>query len=167
MTHTVKAILLTLAAMAVFTVLDAAAKLVTQNLAIPVAIFARYSIALILTAFLIWSTGGIRLLQTRHPVLQIMRGGFLLASTFCNFFAMSYLQLAQTAAISFTIPLWVCALSVPLLGEHVGLRRWLAVLVGFCGVLIIMRPGTQSFHWAMLVSLVTALMGALDRKSVV
>ena len=147
--------------MALFTLLDASAKLVTQNLSMAVAVFFRYFIALLLTGLLIWRTGGLALLKTQHPFLQILRGGFLLASTFCNFFAMSYLQLAQTAAISFTIPLWVCALSVPLLGEHVGMRRWLAVLVGFFGVLIIMRPGTHSFHWAMLVSLVTALMGAL------
>jgi drug/metabolite transporter (DMT)-like permease len=159
--NTLKAIFLTMACMAIFTMLDASAKLVTQGLAIPVAIFARYSIALILTSLLIWRKGGLDLLRTRHPYLQVIRGGLLLASTFSNFFAMSYLQLAQTAAIFFTIPLWVCALSVPLLGEHVGLRRWFAVLVGFCGVLVIMRPGTQSFHPAMLVSLVAALMGAL------
>ena len=50
---------------------------------------------------------------------------------------------------------------MPLLGEQVGLRRWLAVIIGFCGVLVIMRPGTGSFHWAMLVSLFNALLGAL------
>jgi drug/metabolite transporter (DMT)-like permease len=150
-----------MACMAVFTTLDASGKLVTQGLAIPVAIFARYAISLIFTSLFIWRRGGLAHLKTRHPYLQITRGGLLLASTYCNFFAMSYLQLAQTAAIFFTIPLWVCALSVPLLGEHVGLRRWMAVLVGFCGVLVIMRPGTQSFHPAMLVSLVSALMGSL------
>jgi drug/metabolite transporter (DMT)-like permease len=48
-----------------------------------------------------------------------------------------------------------------MLGEKVGLRRWLAVLVGFCGVLVIMRPGTASFHPAMLISLFNALLGAL------
>src|SRR3954447_20809756 len=85
---------------------------------------------------------------TRYPLLQSLRGVLLMTSTVLNFIAIIYLQLAQTAAIFFTIPLWVCALSVPILGEHVGLRRWIAVGIGFCGVLVIMRPGTASFHWA-------------------
>ena len=147
--------------MALFTALDASAKLVTQGLPIPVAVFGRYSIALLLTSLLIWRTGGVNDLKTRHPYLQLMRGGFLLASTFANFFAMGYLQLAQTAAIFFTIPLWVCALSGPMLGERVGVERWLAVCMGFAGVMIIMQPGTSHFHWVMLVSLFASLMGAL------
>lgn len=156
----IKAILLMLCCMALFTTLDASAKLVTQTLPIPVAVFARYALALVLASLLILHKGA-NLIRTRHPVLQMLRGGFLLASTFANFFAMGYLQLAQTGAIFFTIPLLVCALSGPLLGEKVGLHRWLAVLAGFVGVLIIMQPGSAQFHWAMLVSLVAALMGAL------
>ena len=150
-----------MAAMAMFTVLDTSGKYVTQSLPLPVGVFFRYFIAFLLAALLVAQTGGTHTLRTRHPYLQVLRAALLLFSTFCNFFAMQYLQLAQVAAISFTIPLLVCALSVPLLGEHVGLRRWLAVIVGFCGVLIIMRPGTGSFHWAMLVSLFNALLGAL------
>lgn len=160
MSNTVKAILLVLASMAVFTVLDATAKYLNQFLPLSVTVFFRYAIALVIAAALLLRRGGLSLLWTRHPFLQVSRGLFLLASTFANFFAMSYLQLAQTAAISFTVPLWVCALSVPLLGEKVGLRRWLAVLVGFCGVLVIMRPGSMDFHWAMLVSLLASLCGA-------
>ena len=76
-------------------------------------------------------TGGPQLMATRHPVLQALRGVLLMTATILNFIAIMYLQLAQTAAIFFTIPLWVCALSVPILGEHVGLRRWIAVAVGF------------------------------------
>lgn len=146
--------------MAVFTVLDTSAKFLTQSLPIPVSVFFRYFIALIIAALVVWRRGGASLLITRHPVLQVLRGLLLMGSTFGNFLAMSYLQLAQTAAIFFTIPLWVCALSVPLLGEKVGLRRWLAVAVGFCGVLVIMRPGTMSFHWAMLLALWNSFLGA-------
>jgi drug/metabolite transporter (DMT)-like permease len=160
-TDTVKAILLTMAAMAMFALLDASAKFITQGLPLPVGVFFRYAIAFLLAAPLALLSAGRATLFTRHPVLQIMRAGFLLASTFCNFMAMQYLPLAEVAAISFSIPLLVCALSVPLLGEQVGLRRWLAVVAGFCGVIVIMRPGTDSFHWAMLVSLFNALLGAL------
>ena len=104
--------------------------------------------------------GGPALAITRHPGLQVLRGVLLMISTILNFTAISYLQLAQTAAIFFTIPLWVCALSVPLLGEHVGMKRWIAVLVGFLGVLVIMRPGSASFHWAMLLSVASSICGA-------
>jgi drug/metabolite transporter (DMT)-like permease len=159
--NTLKGILLMVIAMIAFTVLDACGKFVMRDVALPVAVFFRYFIALLLSAALLWRSGGATLLATRHPYLQAARGFFLLASTFLNFTAMSYLQLAQTSAISFTIPLWVCALSVPLLGEHVGLRRWVGVLFGFVGVLVIMRPGTANFHWAMICSLAAALNGAL------
>lgn len=147
--------------MAMFAVLDTSGKYITQSLPLPVGVFFRYFFAFVLSAVLVTLTSGTTALTTRHPYLQVLRAIFLLASTFCNFFAMQYLQLAQVAAISFTIPLLVCALSVPLLGEHVGLRRWLAVIIGFGGVLVIMRPGSDSFHWAMLVSLLNALLGAL------
>lgn len=160
MSNRLKAILLLMGAMAVFTVLDTSAKYVSQSLPVLVGVFFRYGIGFVLALAVVWQAGGVRLMRTRHPVLQVLRGVLLLASTATNFLAMSYLQLAQTAAISFTIPLWVCALSVPLLGEHVGVRRWLAVIVGFLGVLIIMRPGSAEFHWAMLISLCNALLGA-------
>jgi len=156
-----KAILLLMGAMAVFTVLDTSAKYLSQSLPIFVGVFFRYFIAFLISAAIVGRAGGLPLLRTHHPVLQVLRGLFLLSSTFCNFVAMSYLQLAQTAAIQFTLPLWVCALSMPLLGERVGLRRWLAVLTGFAGVLVIMRPGSQEFHWAMLISLFNAFLGAM------
>jgi drug/metabolite transporter (DMT)-like permease len=159
--NTLKGIVLMVASMVAFTVLDACGKYVLHDVALPVAVFFRYFIALLLSALLIWRTGGTPLLTTRHPYVQAARGLFLLASTFLNFIAMSHLQLAQTSAISFTIPLWVCALSVPVLGEYVGPRRWIGVLVGFLGILVIMRPGTASFHWAMFCSLGAALNGAL------
>ncbi len=156
-----RAILLAMVAMALFATLDATAKFVTHSLPVPVAVFFRYAIALLLSGSLLWKAGGPSFLATRHPGLHLVRGLLLLASTMGNFTAMQYLQLAQTGAIFFTIPLWVCALSVPLLGEHVGIRRWAAVLVGFCGVLVIMRPGSAGFHWAMLLALGNAMLGAL------
>lgn len=149
------------ASMAFFALLDGMAKHVMLFLPAFVAVFFRYLLALALTLGIVWKAGGVSLLATGHPLLQALRGLMLVSSTWLNFFAISYLQLAQTAAISFTIPLWVCALSVPLLGEAVGLRRWIAVLVGFLGVLVIMRPGTEDFHPAMLLSVMAAVCGAL------
>ena len=66
---------------------------------------------------------------------------------------MQFLPLTVTGALLFTMPLIVCALSVPLLGETVGWRRWLAIVVGFVGILVIVRPGTEAFHPAALLCL--------------
>jgi drug/metabolite transporter (DMT)-like permease len=156
-----KGITLMLASMAVFTVLDATAKLAQQSLDTFTAVFFRYAISFALTCILILSSGGPALLRTRHPYLQALRGFLLVASTWFNFIAMKHLPLTTTAAIFFTIPLMVCALSALVLKEHVGPRRWIAVLIGFAGVLVIMRPGTLDFHWAMLCSIGASLMGAL------
>ncbi|MFN4141784.1 DMT family transporter [Aestuariivirga sp.] len=161
MTPRITGILLMMASMVVFTSLDTAAKLVTQELPAAVAVFGRYSVAFLISVVVVLRTGGMALFATGHPVLQALRGVLLMVSTILNFLAMMHLQLAQTAAIFFTIPLWVCALSVPILGEHVGWRRWVAVIVGFLGVLVIMRPGSDGFHWAMLLSVGSSFCGAI------
>ena len=69
-----------------------------------------------------------------------------------NFFAVRHLPLTVTSAIFFTMPLMVCALSLPLLGEKVGARRWAAIAVGLCDVLLVTRPWGASFHLAVLLS---------------
>lgn len=157
----IQGILLMTASMVCFALLDASAKHVMEHLPSLVAVFFRYALALLFSCFILWRAGGIVLLNTRHPYLQVVRGAMLVGSTWLNFLAMHRLQLAQTSAILFTVPLWICALSVPVLGERVGVQRWTAVLIGFLGVLVIMRPGTSSFHPAMLFSLGSALCGAI------
>ena len=148
-------------AFAMFALLDATAKYLVDDLGVGLMVFARYAFSLVFVTIWVWQQGGSSLLITRHGTLQAVRGLLLVVSTAANFVAVGYLQLAQTSAIGFSNALWVCALSPLLLGERVGLRRWIAVVVGFIGVLIIIRPGTMSFHWAMLLSLVNALSTAL------
>jgi drug/metabolite transporter (DMT)-like permease len=101
------------------------------------------------------------LFRTGNWKLELARGLCLLGVTAGNFIAMKFLPLTVTGALIFTMPLMVCALSVPLLGEHVGWRRWLAIVVGFIGILIIVRPGTEAFHPASLLCLAGALCAAL------
>ncbi len=157
----IKGIALMALAIFAFSILDASAKQAMLSVPAQVAMFFRYTIAFLISVVVVLRVGDWQLLKTKHPLVQLLRGVMLLTSTYCNFTAMAHLQLAQTAAISFMIPLWVCALSGPLLGEQVGWRRWTAVLVAFMGVLIIMRPGTASFHWAMFFSLGATLAGAM------
>jgi drug/metabolite transporter (DMT)-like permease len=160
MTPLMRGILLTVASLLVFAISDTGVKHLVKDIPVLTVVVFRYAVALAFAAVLLLRMAPPYRLVTRHLPLHALRGVLLLSSSALNFAAMQKLQLAQTAAISFTIPLWVCALSVPLLGETVGLRRWAAVLVGFVGVLIIMRPGTAGFHPAMFLSLAAAFGGA-------
>ena len=97
------------------------------------------------------------LLRANQPVLQAARSGFLVLSIASLFVSLTYLPIAEATAIGFTGPLFITALSVPFLGERVGWHRWLAVIIGLAGVLVIVRPGGAVWHW----SAVMALLGAL------
>jgi len=152
-----------------FTVIDTCAKWMTlAGLPTTEVVFIRYAGQLILVSALFLPARGTELLRTRSPWLEIIRGLCLMGSTVANFIAIRYLPLTVTGSIAFTMPLMLCALSIPLLGETVGWRRWLAILVGFIGVLVIVRPGTSAFHPAVFLSLLgagfTAFYMLLTRK---
>lgn len=147
-----RGILLMISAFAVFSCLDTAAKVLGESYPVPMVVFARYIGALLLSVIPVVITAGFGSFRTKRPGLQISRSVLLIAGTSMNFTALTFLPLAQTSSIMFAAPLVVCALSVPLLGEKVGPRRWAAVVIGFIGVLIIIRPGTGGFHWAAMLS---------------
>src|SRR2546423_9243463 len=88
---------------------------------------------------------------------QVVRSALLLGSTFFNFMAFRYLQLDEAMAILFSTPFMVAILAAPILGEWVGWRRWIAIGVGFLGVLVVIRPGFGGLHWAALLSGVSAV----------
>jgi drug/metabolite transporter (DMT)-like permease len=90
------------------------------------------------------------LLSGSDKGLQICRSILVLAATACMFTAVGFMPLADAVAITFIAPLLITALSVPFLGERVGLRRWIAVCVGFAGMLVIIRPGGGLFQPAAL-----------------
>ncbi|HYM98506.1 MAG TPA: DMT family transporter, partial [Aestuariivirgaceae bacterium] len=140
-----RGILMMIGAFALFSVLDACAKFLLPELNPPTLVFMRYLVGLVFALAWILLAGDVGLFRSVHPRTQFLRGALLLASTALNFSALQYLQLAQTSAIMFSNPLWVCALSHLILKERVGPRRWAAVIVGFGGVVIIMRPGLGGF----------------------
>ena len=86
-------------------------------------------------------------LRPHRVGLHTLRALMLVGATVCYFFALRFIPLADAAAILFVAPLLVTALSGLMLGEHVGVRRWTAVLVGFAGMLLIVRPGLGATHW--------------------
>src|SRR4029079_6031257 len=105
--------------------------------------------------------GAERVWRTANLGAVSIRAVALLGSTLLNFAALSFLPLTMTAAIMFSAPLWICLLSIPLLGEKVGRRRWAAMAVGFCGILIVARPWTGHLHPAILLCLAAALCASL------
>lgn len=96
---------------------------------------------------------GTAIARSSKPGAQTLRALFLLAATCFNFTALQFLPLTTAIAIFFVTPLTVCLLSIPILGEKVGIKRLLAVMVGFVGVLIIVEPWSQRFEPAIFLSL--------------
>lgn len=95
--------------------------------------------------------------ERRVMMLVLLRGALLVLATVFNFIALGYLPLSVTSSILNSAPIILTALAVPLLGERVGPFRWVAVIVGFIGVLIVIRPFGEAFHWATLLMVVNAV----------
>ena len=106
-----------------------------------------------------------RYLHSQRIWLQLGRGACLVATTMLFFSALSLLPLANASAIMLVGPLIVTALSMPLLGEQVGPRRWAGVIIGFGGALIIIRPGSDVMQWASLLPLAAACIYGLYQIS--
>lgn len=155
------AILAICAGVALLVVNDAGAKLLTDRYAPIQILFLRNLIAVPVIAGIITLIIGASALRTRQPSLHALRGVIMLAAVWLNFTGLSYLPLAEATALIFSAPLFITALSVPLLRESVGWRRWSAVLLGFAGVLVIVRPGGETFQLASLLPIGAALIYAV------
>lgn len=103
---------------------------------------------IVVLALFVPRRGLVRLIRSRRPMIQLVRSLMLLSATVFFFTGVKYVPLVKASSISFTTPLIVTLLSVLFLGERSLLYRWAAVAVGFAGVLIVIRPGTEVFHWA-------------------
>ncbi|MBS1182328.1 MAG: ribN 1 [Proteobacteria bacterium] len=105
---------------------------------------------------------GMAVFRPRHPWLNTLRGLAAICGSILFLLGLRFQHIPDATAISFVSPVFVMALSIVFLGEVVGARRWLAALVGFSGVLIIVQPGTSSFHYASIFTLVAAFVGAFS-----
>ena len=119
------------------------------------------SLVFLLAVMLARRESPIALARTRRPFLQVARAATLVCSLSALFVSLRYLPLAVATTVAFTAPLLIAALSGPILGERVGAARWLAVLVGMIGACLVVRPGTEVFHWASLLTLLGAFFFAL------
>jgi len=129
---------------------DATAKYLNAHMHTVQVVWARYMSAFVLALILSNPFTRPEILRTQRPWLQLGRSTLLLISTMLNFIALRYLQLDQAVAIIFCTPFIVAALGGPMLGEWIGWRRWIAIMVGFCGVLLVTRPGAGGIHPAAL-----------------
>ncbi len=121
----------------------------------------RYVVLLICLVPAVVAAGPSRALATPNPGLQIVRGLGMLGSTLAFILALASMPIADATVIGFLSPLMVAAASMPMLGERVGMQRWLAVLAGFVGVLVVVQPGTASFRWTALYAVLAAVSWAL------
>lgn len=138
--------------------MDTGAKwLVTTTMTALQITWLRYLFHFLWVLALYFPTYGVGLARSKKPIQQAFRGSLLLLGTLLNFAALYYLPLTVTIAIFFSVPLIVCLLSVPVLGETVGIRRLSAVFVGFCGVLVIVAPWNEAFDPHIFLSLFAAL----------
>ncbi|MQP66866.1 EamA family transporter [Niveispirillum sp. SYP-B3756] len=144
-----------------FAVMDAVIKYLTADFGTWQIMFFRGFFSLIPIAVLMVRSGGLGTLRTSHLLSHVGRALIGIAAAFCFFYAYSIMPLADAYAIGFAGPLFMTALSVPVLKEKVGWRRWLAVLVGFAGVIVMLRPGQGMLTLTALVPLAAAAFYAL------
>jgi drug/metabolite transporter (DMT)-like permease len=153
---------LMLAAMAILPFLDVAAKFLgQQNMPVVQSVWARMFIGMFLTLPFLLRGRPLSVLVPDRPLLHSARAILIICSTAFFFLALAYLPIADTLAIYFVQPLIVTLLAPLLLKEHVGLRRWIAVVIGFIGTLIIIRPGFQTLNPGVFLALIAGATSAL------
>jgi drug/metabolite transporter (DMT)-like permease len=151
-----------LSAMAILPFLDVAAKFLgQQKMPVLESVWARLFIGMIMTLPFVLKGRSLKNLKTDMPVMHGVRASLLIASTAFFFLALGYLPIADTLSIFFVQPLVVTLLSPLLLKEHVGLRRCVAVVIGFAGTLVIIRPGFQTLNPGVLLALLAGTASAL------
>jgi drug/metabolite transporter (DMT)-like permease len=156
-----QAILLMLVTVLLFAGMNGFNKFLTQDYHPAQILWARYLFQVGVSIAFGSAIGMRPMLVTARPGLQIVRAVLLAVSSIFFVIALKHLPLAEVEALGFTAPLFVTALAVPLLGEKVGIRRWTAVIVGFIGVLVIVRPGFGTMTWPSALAVLTALCYAL------
>lgn len=142
MSDALRAVLLVLGAQVFFNLLDATAKYLVRDFPVVTVTWARYFFHFLFMAAYVALAAERGLLRTKRPGLQIARALVLLGFSGFLIAALKFLPQAEAVAISFVAPLLILVLAGPLLGEHVGLARWIAVVGGLAGMLVVVRPGS-------------------------
>lgn len=140
---------------------DAASKYLTETFPVGQVICLRQAAALLaMVPYIVWVTGGASL-RVHAWGRQIARGAMFCVSSALMVIGLSLLPLATVTAITFVGPIFVALLSASMLGERVNAVRWIAIVIGFAGVLIAVRPTSAAFEWALLIPLATAFASSM------
>ncbi|MGI9318024.1 MAG: DMT family transporter, partial [bacterium] len=113
--------------------------------------------AMVIVFVFVHLEGGLVTLKTRRPALHLFRGMLLVLANMFFFLGLSVMPLTEVVALFFTAPLFICLLAKPVLGERVGLARWLAIFIGLIGVFVMVRPSADGFSWASVLPVLAAL----------
>jgi drug/metabolite transporter (DMT)-like permease len=144
-----------------FSTLDATAKYLVRDHTLFVVVWARYVGQMVVVTPIAWHRGGNDFWRTHHLGMQLLRSLCLVAATLCFFGALRYVPLGEGTAITFLAPMFTIVLAMPVLGEKPTRARWTAAIVGFCGILLLVRPGSAVFHPAALLLVLAAMANAL------
>ena len=148
-----KAIVLNASAWMIVPVMDAFAKHLSSSMDVLQITWGRYFFTLIFTLSLMLIFYRKSLVWTKKPFLQLIRGLIFVFSTYLFFYAISEISLPKALTLAFVAPICVTALSPFFLKEQVGIKRWLAVFLGFFGTLVVIRPGLIEFNLATFAAL--------------
>ncbi|WP_233270318.1 DMT family transporter [Chachezhania sediminis] len=154
-------VLLMCAGVAFLSANDAIAKALTSGYSPLQILFLRNVIALPFTVVIALVMGGPSALRSHRPLAHLLRGALWVVATMMFFTSFIYLPLAEATALFFVAPFFITVISALFLGADIGWRRWLAVLAGFIGVLVIIRPGAATFQPISLLPVATALVAAM------
>ncbi len=145
-----------------FTAIDTSAKwLSIAGLPVLQIVFVRYAGHFVFANLVYLPQEGVSAYRSNAPLKQFFRSVFLFCGTVLNFYALKYLPITVTTTIAFAGPIVVTLLAIPILGEKVGIRRVVAVCVGFLGVVVVVQPWGGEFHPAMLLCLGTLLLASM------
>lgn len=156
MNHTVRGAFLALASFGIFATHDVVVKILGRDFSAIQIIFFSVAFSFPLVTLMMMNDRTSGTLRPRYPWWTALRTASVVITGVTAFYAFSVLPLAQTYAIFFATPLLITVLAIPLLGERVGIRRGLAVLVGLLGVLVVLRPGASDLSWGHLAALAAA-----------
>jgi len=150
-----------LAAGILLTSLDTTAKYLVRDHSVFLVVWARYVGQMLVVTPFARHRAGKDFWRTRHLRMQLVRSACLVAATACFFTGLRYLPLAEASAITFLAPILIVILAQPLLGERPTSVRWIAVAIGFAGILVLLRPGSAAFQPAAVLLMGTAFFNAL------
>ena len=150
-------VLFLIAAVGCFAILDTTVKYVSAVVSVLVAVWFRYLFQAVVVSAVMLPLRGRALLRTANPKFQLLRGVLLLLVSAMSFITVSFMPVGEFTAIVMTTPLMVTLLAALFLKERVGPLRWLLVVLGFAGALLIVRPGGALLGWASLLALVMVL----------